>query len=138
MLKNKYCSKRCQLAVADARWRLRRSTLDDALRRLARRDGPRSREGLTLSLLRSLWDQQNGRCAVSGVEMTFGWGNGRMRTNVSVDRINSRYGYTPENVQLVCDIVNRMKSNMTVAELREWCKAIMENNEDAIILAQAS
>jgi hypothetical protein len=70
--------------------------------------------------------------------MTFGWGNGRMRTNVSVDRINSRYGYTPENVQLVCDIVNRMKSNMTVAELREWCKAIMENNEDAIILAQAS
>lgn len=44
--------------------------------------------------------------------------------NISVDRIDSSKGYTKDNVQLVCDIVNRMKLDLNMSKFVELCKII--------------
>lgn len=58
--------------------------------------------------------------------MTYAAGQGRVATNISLDRIDSTVGYVRGNVQLVCDIANRMKQDLTVDDLRLWCARILE------------
>lgn len=98
-----------------------KSKLDPTLRILAMRIklrcasrpddayGSRGRE-LTCSVdfdhLRRMWDQQAGRCAISGLPMDIRRGTLR---SVSIDRIDSRLGYQPGNVQLVCKWANYAK-----------------------------
>ena len=53
-------------------------------------------------------------------------GSGRINTNISIDRIDSSVGYVRGNVQLVCDIVNRMKQNLSQEELYKWCNRILK------------
>jgi hypothetical protein len=73
-----------------------------------------------------VYQKQNGRCALSGVEMTYNAGSGRVNTNISIDRIDSSVGYVRGNVQFVCDIVNRMKQDMSEVELLVWCARILK------------
>lgn len=82
---------------------------------------------IDLIYLLNLYEKQNGLCAISGVNMTYLAGKGRVFTNVSIDRIDSNKGYLRGNVQFVCDIVNIMKSNMSHEELLFWCKSILNN-----------
>ena len=55
-------------------------------------------------------------------------GSGRINTNISIDRIDSSVGYVRGNVQFVCDIVNRMKSDLSQEELYEWCGLILKGS----------
>lgn len=80
---------------------------------------------LSLDFLEALYLKQNGLCAITGKELTFVQEGGRTRTNISIDRIDSSVGYTEENTQLVCHVVNTMKSDMSLEELRGWCEAIL-------------
>jgi hypothetical protein len=84
--------------------------------------------GLTMEMLKSLWNKQNGKCAITGLPMTHLILNGRISTNVSIDRIDSNKGYTADNIQLLCVAVNIMKSTMTLDELKSFCKLIIDNN----------
>jgi hypothetical protein len=77
-----------------------------------------------------IFEEQSGCCAISGIEMTYLAGSGRTLTNISIDRIDSSRGYLRGNVQLVCDIVNRMKSNMTQEELLFWCEKILRKSHE--------
>lgn len=79
-------------------------------------------------LLQIYW-QQNGRCAITGVEMTYSAGKGRVATNISIDRIDSSLGYVRGNVQLVCDIANRIKQDLSHDELKLWCQRILEHGK---------
>lgn len=47
-------------------------------------------------------------------------------TNVSIDRIDSSIGYKEDNIQLVCHIVNLMKHDLSIEELKTWCKRIIK------------
>ena len=89
----------------------------------------KGREQLSVEFMLELLDKQNGLCAISGVPLTFIKipGQGRVNTNASVDQIIAGGGYTEDNVQLVCDVVNRMKIDMTEEELKFWCRAILED-----------
>lgn len=49
-----------------------------------------------------------------------------MHTNLSIDRIDPSKGYEIGNIQLVCAIVNIMKSTLSISELQWWCKRIVE------------
>lgn len=60
--------------------------------------------------------------------MTYELNNGRVNTNVSIDRIDSTKGYLKTNVQLVCMVVNQMKSDLSLNELISICKQIIEHN----------
>ena len=48
----------------------------------------------------------------------------RRGTNISIDRIDSEQGYVPDNIRLVCDRVNKMKSNMTDGDFYFWCAVL--------------
>jgi hypothetical protein len=84
----------------------------------------------TANFLLELFHQQNGLCAVSKLPMTWTYDEGhaqsgsRRGTNISIDRINSDGPYSKDNVRLVCDRVNKIKSNMNDDDLYFWCAQI--------------
>lgn len=84
---------------------------------------------ITVDDLIALWHAQQGRCAVTGRPMTHIQGRGRLPTNVSVDRIDPTKGYSPDNIQLVCVAVNLMKASLTMAELKDWCRAVLHGDD---------
>lgn len=82
---------------------------------------------LTISDLYNLWNEQNGRCAISNIPMTYELCKGNVMTNISVDQINPKAGYTKNNIQLVCWAVNRMKGEMSIDELLYFVNSIHDN-----------
>lgn len=83
------------------------------------------KEELTID---NFWNNQEGLCAISKIEMTHSILQGKLRTNASIDKINPELGYTQDNVQLVCNTVNMMKSDMSMSELINFCTLIINNN----------
>ncbi len=83
---------------------------------------------VTPELLWEIWQEQEGRCPVSGVGMTYIRGRGKVPTNVSIDRIDSRKGYTKGNIHLVCYQANMMKGLLGPRDLMFWCRAILNTN----------
>jgi hypothetical protein len=83
--------------------------------------------------------EQENRCALTGKPMTFTMGGmENRRTQASVDRIDSDGNYEIRNVQIVCNIVNVMKSDMTMAEFHRWCGLVMQHKakgEDDLLAA---
>lgn len=79
---------------------------------------------LTLDYLMYLWEKQNGKCALTGIPMTYKFYEGRVNTNLSVDRIDSTKGYNKNNVQLVCMAANQMKNDLSIEEFIEMCEAV--------------
>lgn len=79
---------------------------------------------LTVEYLFDMYQKQNGLCALSGKEMTYITGSGRVPTNISIDRIDSNIGYDEGNIQLVCVQANKMKQELTGSELTDWCECI--------------
>ena len=78
---------------------------------------------LTRQDLIDCWENQQGLCVYSGIEMTT---QPALPTSVSVERIDSSIGYTPENTVLCCNHINRMKSDLSYDEFFTFCKAISE------------
>lgn len=77
--------------------------------------------------LLELWEQQEGKCALSGVYMTHHVDRGHRKDfNVSIDRIRSTEGYIKNNVQLVCQRVNTIKNDLDEASLYWWVKNIYD------------
>ena len=74
-----------------------------------------------------MWDAQQGRCAVSGLNMTHHTVGSRRKMNASIDRINNEEGYTRANVQLVCAAVNMMRGSLNVDEFDWWIRTIYEH-----------
>ena len=83
---------------------------------------------ITVLDVMKLYDKQDGKCAVSGIPMTLYSKLGAYSTGVSIDRIDSSKGYVKDNIQLVCIIVNTMKTAMSTDEFLNICKVITENN----------
>lgn len=77
----------------------------------------------------SLYEKQNHKCALSGIEMTTIKKQGRFPNNASVDRINPGKDYSIDNIRLVCNHVNMMKSNLSDEELINYCQAIIKYNQ---------
>ncbi len=77
-----------------------------------------------------LYENQKGICALSGINMTtrraqviinhdtYFW-------NISLDRIDSQKGYVLDNMQLVCSVMNQIKSDMTTECLVNICQDIV-------------
>ena len=87
----------------------------------------KNEEIISLDALELLWVSQNGTCAITGWPMTMELAKGVVHTNCSIDRINSSYGYTINNVQLVCRIANIAKNALSKNDFLALCKAVVEN-----------
>lgn len=81
---------------------------------------------LDFDFLNELWNIQKGKCAVSGIDMTFTMDSGRTYSNVSLDQIDPNKGYTKENVQLVCMAVNQLKSDFEIDVIYKICENILK------------
>ena len=93
---------------------------------------------ITKEDIAELYESQGGLCALTNTPMTYSVMKERSEedshilnpTNISIDRINPSKGYEKDNIQLVCAIVNRMKYDLTVSELLDWCKKVIKNTTD--------
>lgn len=79
---------------------------------------------ITIQDLLDIFETQNGKCAMTGIEMTHLKGNGHIETNISIDRINNDIGYIPGNIQLVCYSANMMRRKMKDQSFKNFCKKI--------------
>lgn len=80
---------------------------------------------ITIEDVWSLYEQQEGLCALSGVPIK--WADRGLTATVSIDRIDSSEGYILENVQLVHKDVNFMKQQFDQEYFINMCKAIADN-----------
>ena len=78
---------------------------------------------LTIQHIVNCWDKQMGFCAYSGRAMTLE--SGKLNT-VSIERIDSNVGYTPDNTILVCQAINRMKSDFDFGEFFDLCRDVAD------------
>jgi hypothetical protein len=76
---------------------------------------------LELADIVSFWNEQDGFCAYSGRKMTLGAGH---LNTVSIERIDSSVGYTKENTILVCQAINRMKSDFEFDDFYSLCSDV--------------
>ena len=87
------------------------------------------RKSLSIDYVMGIYENQGGRCALSGVPMTFTRGRGNIPTNISIDRIDSSIGYVEGNIQLVCRAVNMIKNEWNQEDLISFCRKIIEVDE---------
>lgn len=85
----------------------------------------KKRQHIPVSFLEQLYENQKGKCALTGLDLTIIVGNGRIPTNLSLDRIDNTKGYEENNIQLVCLQANLMKQQLTHKELVVWCSLIL-------------
>ena len=82
---------------------------------------------ITKEDLLSIWEKQQGLCAISKIPMTYELDSGRVFSNVSIDQKIPGKGYTIDNVQLVCMAVNQLKSDFEMDTILDICKQIVNN-----------
>jgi len=82
-----------------------------------------------------LYELQEGKCALSGIEMTLGYDDNHIEEdkqyrkpfNISIDRINPERGYVKDNVVFICNIVNFFKGSYDTDTVYEVANKIVEN-----------
>jgi hypothetical protein len=88
----------------------------------------RDREfSITLEDLKNLWNQQNGICAVTGLELiikSFDDNQSKSPLQASLDRIDNSKGYTKDNIRFVCLMFNYARNNFTDEETLEFFKKV--------------
>ena len=78
---------------------------------------------LTISDIVDCWKAQNAVCAYSGRDMTLEAGH---LNTVSIERIDSGEGYIPSNTILVCQAINRMKSDFGFEDFYALCADVSQ------------
>jgi hypothetical protein len=78
---------------------------------------------LSVQDIQDCWRKQKQVCAYSGRLMTLKAGE---LNTVSIERIDSSQGYIPDNVILVCQAINRMKSNFAFEDFYDLCRDVAE------------
>ena len=87
---------------------------------------------ITSDELWQMWKDQGGRCQLTGVEMVWYGGNGRVLPNsISIDRIDSTKGYEKDNVRLICNCVNSFAGEMDDSEMLTYARLLVERHGNA-------
>lgn len=87
---------------------------------------------ITLEYIENLFDQQNKKCALTGMLLEFAENAKQHQkgfTTASLDRKDSNKGYIEGNVWWVHKRINHMKSSDTTLEFIEWCKKVASHSE---------
>jgi hypothetical protein len=80
---------------------------------------------IDIQFIADLFKEQDYRCALTGIPLSFPK-NG-LKIDVSIDRINSKLGYTKDNVQLVHKDVNMMKQQYDNDYFIDMCIKVAKN-----------
>jgi hypothetical protein len=77
-----------------------------------------------------LWEAQHGKCALTGIAMT--WAKGKIQpTSISLDRIDSSLNYTVDNVRFICHAVNAFKGVGSDDEMLVMARAIVAKADES-------
>lgn len=96
-----------------------------AMRALAKRR--RIYFGVSIEYLASVFARQDGKCALTGELLKFPRkASGLERGNASLDRIENNKPYIEGNVWFVTKQVNFAKHEMTVSQLIDMCRSVVE------------
>jgi hypothetical protein len=82
--------------------------------------------------IKSLNERQEGRCIYTNAVLEWDRipNQGRIDNRASIDRIDSKKGYTTDNVQLVTDRINWAKGDLAHSKFLELCKTVTERFQD--------
>lgn len=83
---------------------------------------------VSLAYCNALFEQQAGRCALSGLPLSFGRRRDVTATTASLDRIDSSLPYEEGNVQWVHKKINLMKNSLSDEEFVSLCRTVSEHN----------
>ena len=78
---------------------------------------------IDIKYLLELWELQGGKCAVTGIQMTYKFRDLRA---VSIDRIDSTKGHIKGNIQLVCQFYNLGKKDHPDDQARSFIQSIKQ------------
>ena len=73
------------------------------------------------------WDlfvKQNGKCAITGLKLLMSTYKSKIENTASLDRIDSKRGYTQDNVQWVHKNINKMKWDFSQEEFINYCHLV--------------
>lgn len=96
------------------------------------RNGAKSRDikwDIDLNHLADLFNKQKEKCAITGMDITFGSVFHKIERTASLDRIDSNKHYYIENVQFVHKDINKIKWDSDLDSFIQWCKIIAEFNK---------
>lgn len=86
---------------------------------------------ITITDIRAQFEKQNGLCFWWGIPMECTNSDPLNYRKVSLDRLDSDKGYTPDNVVLCTEAANKCKSRMTAAEFLQLQTDISANYHNA-------
>ena len=81
---------------------------------------------ITLTEVWELYEKQNRKCALSGVEIIFGPTG---KNTASIDRIDNKRGYILDNIQILHKDINIMKNKFEQEYFIGVCQKISKNRE---------
>jgi len=91
---------------------------------------------VTIEQAWDLFQKQDGKCALSGEAIYLAVSSKELlyerKNTASLDRIDSKKGYVPGNVQWVHKAVNQMKWDAEQNNFVYWCKKIANHNKAKI------
>ena len=126
--RNKRCSKGNQENLRPGRDSDEFSSFRYYLRRILTGSGKRYGESdLTLEYLSNLWQQQNGKCVYTGLNMDLPRTTGDNLDkphSASLDRRDSGRGYLQGNVQFVCQFINLGKNRFTPLAVQDFLRKL--------------
>lgn len=82
---------------------------------------------IVIEYMARLYEQQNGKCAITGLELSFGKTSSN-RSDASLDRIDSDQGYIVGNLQWVHKDIQKMKMDLPQNKFIELCKLVSSKN----------
>jgi hypothetical protein len=90
---------------------------------------------IDLEYLKTIWDNQNGKCAVTGLDLQVK--HIHTKTNktlknpyqASLDRIDNSKGYIKGNVRFVCLMFNYARNNFSDNDVLEFCQKVVSNRK---------
>lgn len=87
---------------------------------------------MTLDDLVKMYERQSGKCLLTGIQMTR-LGGKTLATSISIDRIESAKGYTPDNVRLICHAVNAFKGAWSDELMLDTAEALLRANRPNVL-----
>lgn len=91
-----------------------------------------SRRGISYNVTaEQLWNkyiEQDGKCALSGIDLILKYDNRLSENTASLDRIDSSKGYTVDNIQWVHKTVNIIKWDLDQKEFIDLCIKVADKN----------
>ena len=79
---------------------------------------------LNTDYLISLYNEQNGKCFYTGLNLSILFGGPSDPNNLSIDRVDNSKGYLLDNVVLAINRFNKVKSDLSIEEIKKYMPPI--------------